>query len=381
MLKRFLWTIIAVATIYWFYTALKPIEIQVQGVTLSSGEVVQTINNSRAGSIKACQRSKLSMPRGGRVSELLVKQGDKVEKGQVLLKLWNDDQKAMLKQNQAMLEAARLKHQEICYHSDYANKEAQRQVDLDKQQLTTQHNVEQAITQQKTIAASCAQSKVHVKQAEAVVDMQQAILSQTELVAPFSGVIAEINGEIGEFVTPSPPGVPTPPAVDLINTECFYVTTPIDEIDAAYLKKGQFAKITLDAFPGRSFPAKLTRIAPYVQEMERQARTVDVDLELTNIPTDAHLLIGYSADAQIILNKVNDVLRIPTQALLDGNKVFIVDAQSKVSQIEIQIGLQNWSWTEVKSGLSEGDTIITSLDTENLAIGVSVSNIELIKND
>ena len=58
------------------------------------------------------------------------------------------------------------------------------------------------------------------------------------LTAPFDGVVAEVNAELGEYVTPSPPGIPTPPAVDLIDDRCLYVTAPIDEVDAPEIRTG-----------------------------------------------------------------------------------------------------------------------------------------------
>ena len=380
MIKKLLVIGVSVTAVL-YYLNMDTEDIIVEASLAHLGQVEQTINNSRAGSIKACQRSKLSMPIGGRVAELHVKQGDQVVAGQTLLKLWNDDQKALLKQRQAQLEATKLKQQEICFQYDYATSEANRQTALDKQKLTTQHNVDQALTQQKSTEASCEVAKVQVKQAEASVDMQQAILQQTVLTAPFAGVIAEINGEVGEFVTPSPPGVPTPPAVDLINTDCFYVTTPIDEIDASQLTLGQKAKVSLDAFVGRTFDARLIRIAPYVQELERQARTVDIDLELVQKPTDTHLLIGYSADAKIILSEKQQSLRIPTQAIMEDNMVFVVNQHNVIEQREIGVGIQNWTWTEITSGLSEGERVVTTLDLDTIEPDLAVQQVILNRHD
>ena len=89
---------------------------------------------------------------------------------------------------------------------------------------------------------------------DAQVEVATARLERTLLRAPFDGVIAEINGELGEFVTPSPVGIPTPPTVDLIDSTCLYISAPIDEVDAPAVRIGQQALITMDAFPGRKFP-------------------------------------------------------------------------------------------------------------------------------
>ena len=134
--------------------------------------------------------------------------------------------------------------------------------------------------------------------AEARVDVTKAHLERTQLYAPFAGVIAEINGELGEFVTPSPVGIPTPPTVDLIDASCLYISAPIDEVDAPRVRAGLPARISLDAFPDRVFPGHVRRVAPYVLDQEKQARTVEIEAEFDD-PEKAGLLAGYSADVEV----------------------------------------------------------------------------------
>ena len=71
--------------------------------------------------------------------------------------------------------------------------------------------------------------------------------------APFAGTVAKIVGEVGEYSTPSPPGVPTPPAIDLIDDTCLYVRAPMDEVDAPQDHAGQPVRISFDALPKQSF--------------------------------------------------------------------------------------------------------------------------------
>ena len=128
--------------------------------------------------------------------------------------------------------------------------------------------------------------------------MAQATLDRTRLIAPFNGVVAEINGELSEYVTPSPLGIATAPVVDLIDNTCFYVTAPIDEVDVPNIEPGMNSRVSLDAFGDRRFAGKVRRIAPYVLDREKQARTVDVEVKFT-IPSDIRqMLAGYSADVE-----------------------------------------------------------------------------------
>jgi HlyD family secretion protein len=200
----------------------------------------------------------------------------------------------------------------------------------------------------------------------------EAALDQTRLRAPFSGVVAELNGEVGEFVTPSPVGIPTPPAVDLMDISCLYVSAPIDEVDAPEIRIGMAANISLDAFPEQLFEGRVRRVAPYVLDLEKQARTVDVEVEFADQDDCGCMLPGYSADIEVILDQHSDVLRIPTQAVSEGQRVFVVGEDDYLEERTIEVGLRNWAWTEVTAGLQAGERLVTSIDREGLEAGALV---------
>lgn len=170
---------------------------------------------------------------------------------------------------------------------------------------------------------------------------------------------------------PSPPGIPTPPAIDLIDDSCLYVTAPMDEVDAPKIMVGQEARITLDALPGRSFSGRVRRIAPYVTEIEKQARTVDVEVDFTE-GSDYALLVGYSADVEVIIDRQENVLRIPTQAIRQQGKVLVLGEQDYLEERQPETGLANWAYTEIVSGLEEGNQVVISFDDENIVAGAFV---------
>lgn len=361
-----------IALLVWSTTREEIPEVAL--VTIQPGQVQATISNTRAGTVKACQRSKLSMPIGGRVSKLYVDEGDQVSAGQILLELWNRDQLARTHQAQATLKSARLKEQQTCLTAEFDRRESNRLQALVTRNLASIDKADNAKTKAEASEIACSAAKAEKDVAQASLELQEAMLELTQLKAPFAGVIAEINGEVGEYVTPSPPGVATPPAVDLINTECLYVTAPIDEVDAMPLQIGQPAEITLDAFGERTFAGKLTRIAPYVLDLEKQARTVDVDIEFTPAPQDVALLVGYSADISIILESREQVLRVPTEAVLEDNNVLLYRAETgELEQRSFTAGISNWSYTEVLGGLKAGDRIVLSLDTPGVEAGARVN--------
>ncbi len=99
------------AAIFWF-TRPKPIPVRLHEV--AQGRVEATLANTRAGTVEACQRTKLLTIMGGRIEYLGVKEGDRVKKGQVLLKLWNDDQQAQQTLTLTQLELSRRRVVEAC---------------------------------------------------------------------------------------------------------------------------------------------------------------------------------------------------------------------------------------------------------------------------
>ena len=362
--------ILVVGYLVWSGSRPKPVAVVLADV--ERGEVTWSVVNTRAGTVEACQRARLAPPLGGQIAHLPVKEGDSVEADQILLELWNDDLMARLKLAQRDAVASRAKAEEACVVADVARREANRLNELHRQQLASEELAEKAEGDAQARVAACKAGRELSRVTEASVEVAEAVLERTRLRAPFDGTVAEINGELGEFVTPSPIGIPTPPAVDLVNNSCLYIKAPIDEVDAPAIRAGMNATISLDAFPDRPFAGFVRRVAPYVQDLEKQARTVDIEAEIRD-PEQANLLPGYSADVEVILERRHDVIRVPTQAVLEGYKVFVFDAASElISERTIEAGISNWEYIEVRAGLTEGDQVVVSIDREGVEDGAWV---------
>ena len=356
----------------WWLLKPEP-NIDVTTTQVSQGSVAQLVANTRAGTVRACQRSKLSLTSGGTVAALHVQNGDRVTQGQLLMSMWDQDLQARLEQAKAQLKVAELAKAERCDVSASAAREAKRAASLAKQKLVSEDMLDQVLTNAELTKHSCQRADAEISVANAQLALQQALLSQTRLLAPFDGVVAEINGEVGEFVTPSPPGIITPPAVDLIADHCLYVRAPIDEVDAAGIRVGMPVNITLDAYRGRQFAATVSRIAPYVQDYEKQARTVDVEARFNQLPEDVLLLIGYSADMEIVLSQQDDTLRLPTEAIFAQNQVLVVGSDNVLQARTVSTGISNWRWTQIQAGLNAGERVLLSLDTPGAVIGARVN--------
>ncbi|MSQ55194.1 MAG: efflux RND transporter periplasmic adaptor subunit [Betaproteobacteria bacterium] len=359
----------AAAAGIWSATRPKPIAVLVAAA--DTGRVEATVANTRAGSITACRRARLAPPLGGRIEKLTVREGQRVKQGQLLIQLWNDDLAAREQVSREQLNSARSRVSEACLTADNAAREAARTRQLRDKGFVSEDRVDRAESDAKARQAGCEIARAQATEASARITASRADTARTLLHAPFDGIVAEVNGEVGEYLTPSPPGIPTLPAIDLIDDSCLFVSAPIDEVDAAQLKVGMPARITLDAYRGKQFPGKLRRIAPYVLAVEKQARTVEVEVDFDAPAESRHLLVGYSADVEVVVSARDQVVRIPTPALMPGNRVLVLGADGVLQERRIEPGLSNWEFTEIRKGLEGGTRVVTSLERGGVKAGAS----------
>ncbi len=349
----------------------KPIKVTVQAV--DTGTVEATVANTRAGTVKARHRANLTPAIGGQIATLNVRKADTVKAGQVLLSLWNKDITADLQLAQSEAAAAAAASREACLLADFAQRQAKRLTELRQSRTTSESAYDEAVSGAKAKQAACQAAEARLEVSRARVEAAQAMLERTVLIAPFDGIVAEVNGEVGEYITPSPPGIATLPAVDLINMETLYIAAPIDEIDAAQIRPQMAVRINLDAFPKQSFAGTVRSISPYVLELAKQARTVEIEADFAGQSAPANLLAGYSADVEIILDSRAQVLRIPTESLLpDGSVYLLTKDGQRLQRKPVTAGLSNWKFTEIKSGLQANDRVVTSIDRQGLADGVLI---------
>jgi len=363
--------VLAIAGLVAYLYRAKP--VAVLAAVVERGSVRSSVANTRAGTINACRRARLAPSTGGQIAKLQVHKGDRVAAGQILIELWNQDLRAQLDLAERDAAAAADRAAQACATAKVARAQAERWRSMLAQKLVAEDDAQRVLGEADAQEAACRAASQEVRVSAARIDAARAMLERTRVRAPFVGTVAEINGELGEFVTPSPVGVATPPSVDLIDNSCLYITAPIDEVDAPQIRAGMPARISLDAFPGKHYDGHVRRVAPYVLDVEKQARTVEIEAEIDTKEGREALLPGYSADVEIVLAVRDDVLRIPTPALIEGKQVLVIDSKSgKAVKREIRTGIGNWDYTEVLDGLKAGDQIVTSIDRAGVVDGTAV---------
>ena len=201
-----------------------------------------------------------------------------------------------------------------------------------------------------------AQTQVQTQQSQAA--SQQAALhnarlsvSNATITAPFNGIVVSRSLDPGAYVTP---GTSTP-IVTMADLDQTDVTVNVTEVQIAAIQHGAPVSITVDAYPGRTFEGKVTRIAGGA---DQATRTVQIEIDIAN---PGHLLRpGMYATAQLSAGTDKDVLVVPLGALVSvGDQHFVwVVKDGRVSRHQVTVGRATGEVVEVTAGLTEGDQII-----------------------
>lgn len=349
-------------------TLLSPKPVPVTVFRVAAGRVEETVTNSKAGTVKSRRRAALSPETAGRVARLPVRKGGHVAMGDVVLRLFDADARAQVAAQEKAVEAGRAAEREAAGAERQAQRELDRNVKLLGERIVSEERVDLLRSQRDQALASRDAALARLRQSEASLEIARVALDKTVLRAPFEGVVADIGTEVGEWITPSPPGVPLPPVVILLDERSIYVSAPMDEVDVGRVAEGQPVRLTFDAFPEKAQPGKVTRVAPYVQDLVEQNRTFEIEVELEDEAFASALRPGTSADVEVILGARDGVPRIPSHALMEGGKVLLVRGERLVAA-PVRTGLRNWAFVEVTSGLSPGDLVVVSLDRAEVKDG------------
>ena len=370
--RRFL-VLGAVAAGVWLLrvTVFRPDPVPVTVYSVDRGHVEETVVNSRAGTVESRLHARMSPGIDGLVAAIVAEKGAALKKGDVLLRLDDGELRAQTNLRARSLDAARAVEREACLAAEQAVRNRWRAEGLADQNLVSDQQLEDARTAAEVAEAGCIAARSKTAQATAALAVAEATLAKTVMVAPFDGVVLDVTTEIGEWISPSPPGVFITPVVELIDPSALYVSSPLDEADVARIRMGLPARITLDAFRDRSFEGKLTYVPAYVEKRQEQNRVLVVEAEFDENPLPENLLPGLSADVEVILDVRENVLRIPTYALLEGKRVLVV-RDDELREVRVETGLRNWDFTEVTGGLAAGDLVVVSLDRPEVKEGARV---------
>jgi macrolide-specific efflux system membrane fusion protein len=347
----------------WFYFGRSENSAPPVTASVTRGTVEQTVLAS--GTMEAKQLVSVGARVSGQIETLSVALGDTVKKGDLIALIDSQDQqndvltaKANLANIAAQIAAKKaslvkaqlvLERQTKLVTSDYVSKEdleaAQADVDVYKAELDALDAQKQSV--------------------EVTVSTAQIALDRTKITAPISGTVVAIVNDEGQTVNASQSA---PTIVKLADLDQMVVKAEISEADVVHVQPGQNVVFTILGEPEHKFTATVRAVEPAPSEIET-SDTISTDEAiyfngLLDVDNPDHLLrIGMTAEVSIILDKADNVLTVPSSALSKGPQGYTVklyDPASGTSTIQsVEVGLNNKVTAEIKSGLSEGDKVVT----------------------
>jgi len=216
------------------------------------------------------------------------------------------------------------------------------------------NSLETAASQIKLMQENIQQAETQLELSKISLEIAKLELDNYRMKAPFNGIVISSSFSEGEIAGP---GVV---AISVINDD-FVIKSDINETDISILVQGQECKFTLDAFPEMTFEGKISEISP----VSKNTAGI-ITFEVTVKPEEKaleYLRYGFSANLTIEITEIENVLYIPLQAVYEENGKKYVDVLSgaeKIVKTEITTGNYNYDYIEIKSGLAEGDIVITS---------------------
>jgi HlyD family secretion protein len=384
-------------------------EVPVRVVSLKREDMVISVSATATGTLESEAEVNLRAEVPGRILRLLVDEGDRVARGQVVAELdpqETDSQvalaraelataRARLEEEQAgvtmLRERIRTKIEETRATMERAAKDLERLKALHAEGAIARQQLDLAQAEFDVAAAAHAaaladRDQVKVKEhqvagAQAAVGQRAAQLrlaevqrSRMSIRSPIAGLVTRRLANEGEVVGLGGGSMVTlgGPLFTLVDLDRLYVRATVDEFDARQVRLGQEVRVTLEALPGRTLRGRLYKISPAVSGERQEARTFSVRVALEE--GKEFVKPGMSADVEVIVARRRDAVFVPTQAILEreGKKRVYVVADGHARATTVKVGESNWSSTEILEGLREGDRVVINPDAPGLSDGGKV---------
>ncbi len=356
--------IISISGYYLFIRNLNPVSVKT--ITLNRGELKVTVTATSTGTVKAEDEEKISAQRTGRIIKLNYEEGDLIKKGDMIAELDSREAAVHVHQLEAVFRSSEARVTHAKANLDDAERTLKRMKTLYNDGLISAEALDNAQKNYDINLSLYESSIANLKEMKASLETARIQFEYSFIKANMTGVISQRPVVLGETVSIASH------IATIIRPERTYVKATIDEVDAGRVSAGQPVTITIDAFPGKVFNGKVTRVSPIVLGVKQETRTFEVrigfDVEEKGIKP------GMSADIEIITDILKGVLYLPAHTVVErkGKKMVYIAEGKKARLVPVEIGLSTWNYIEVKKGLKEGDKIIMNPDTPGLKDGVRV---------
>lgn len=301
--------------------------------TVSLGEMTSTIDLT--GSVEATRVARLASPAEGPINDCKVREGDPVKEGQRVLAIGRK------KATEALL------------------KSAMQELKTEQEDLA---RIEQLVESGAIPKDQLDLGRTKYRRAQAQLEKVKESSDDYDVLAPWDGTISKVMVADGNYV------VPRTVMVEIFDPKSLVVRSAVPESQSQDLQLGMDVVVRLDAYQGKTFRGKVSRIYP---ELDRRMRTRTVEVEVRD---NVDLVPGMFARLDLILKSEKNVMAVPSEAVVvtpKGLRVAYVIAEGKALQRKITTGIEGGGKIQILSGLEPGDQVVVA-GNEKLKDGVEV---------
>ncbi len=329
-LGKWFWVFLVIAAIIiWRVIVSANKSVNVQTAKVTSGELTESVSTS--GYVEADRDTELTFPAGGKVTAVGVKVGETVKKGQFI----------------AQVDAVSL-------NAAYQN--ALNTYRATQAAVQLEHDNDKNYGSAETFSQKSTRTAAEVANDNAYNDVLAAedALKNASLYAPFDGIV--------DTVSPSSPGVNVTAGAanyTIVDPSSVYFDAQVEEMDLLNVTVGQTANIKLDAYPDQTFQGKVSSIGVVAFTSSTGGNAYHVRISLPD-NSGLKFRVGMGGDADIVFNKIENVLKIPSTALVTDstNYVWMIE-NGRAKKVNVEVGASNADEIQITSGLTEGEQIIS----------------------
>lgn len=365
--------------------------VEVRTEEVARRDLVAVVTAS--GKIEPVRKVDISADISGRVVQVAVEEGQWVERGDLLIRLDPSTVQAAVRRAEASVAQARSREAQARAQLAQSRNALQRAEQLSAgEQLISTADLEQARTAAQVAEAELQAARFGVTQAAAAVTEVRDQLGKTTISAPMAGRVTRLNIDEGETAVVGTMNNPGSLLLTIADLSSMQATVKVDETDVPGITVGDSASVRIDAFPGRAFAGRVTRIGNSSIQPTGQAaseQSVDYEVVITLDEPPAELRPDLSATAEIVTEQRGNALAVPIIALTvrdpEGKKlvaaeeegpqnqtrtarvqqrtqetegVFVV-ADGKVTFVPVEVGIAGERYFEVLNGLKGGETVVS----------------------
>jgi HlyD family secretion protein len=361
--------------------------IPVQVEKVMKRNIIQTV--SATGTINPEFKVVITSEVTGEIVQLPVKEGSVVKKGDLLIAIRDDQYRAQVQQSEANLSQAKAALLQAKANLDKLTSDYNRTKELYAKKLASESDLETAKSNYLSAQGAYDGANANIQQTQAALNVQQDALRKTKIYSPMAGIVTQLNMELGEKVLGSgfSQGTNIMTVSDMNNIQA---VVDVDENDIVLVHVGDTARVKVDAYGDRIFRGLVQQVgnSAITTGTGTQDQVVNFEVKIKLIDTDPGLRPGMSCNAKIETARKKDVLSVPIQSvtartgsdfMMIGNdqadenapantkkkedskpkEIVFVVKDNKAKTVDVQTGISDDNYIEVKSGLKGDEEVVT----------------------